>query len=461
MQFKLLWAAVITCMAVVIGTWLSFEIEHSARQRAADLVSGYIKGIFEPHVALLHPQAENTGEYLKEIEHVFQMPVFTAPIQQMKVWAPNAQIVYSTNPQIQGRYFELDDSLRRSFAGETVSHLASMEKSSHEFDRELEQDLLEVYVPLGHDANNKPLLVVELYHSTAGLRQDITAAQLRSWVIVLGISGFAYFVLAILVDRANHTIQSQSVRLHKQLLLLQDSLEKNQRMQLEIESAGQRVTQLNETFLKRVAADLHDGPAQYVAFATMQLEAQQGKEATPLPQNKQPFSVLDALRLSLKELRSITRDLALPGLDDADVQTVVRRSANQCSQRHGCKVHLNLTEEDLQADLLLKQTLFRVVQEGVTNAVKHGASERVDMQLSQIKGTLLLDIRNLAQIAPVVHHSSESMGLQLMAERVKLLGGTISISTEPDHHWLLHVELPLSRGGASSDIQLNSRIVAP
>jgi signal transduction histidine kinase len=124
--------------------------------------------------------------------------------------------------------------------------------------------------------------VAEFYHSMDNIDADIRQAQGQSWVAITLGALLLYSGLYALVHRASRTISGQQSDLQSQLKtvcsgLLDDNRSMNQRLQ----QAGAQTAALSELSLRRIAADLHDGPAQDLAFALLRWTTRPPAHSTP------------------------------------------------------------------------------------------------------------------------------------------------------------------------------------
>jgi signal transduction histidine kinase len=118
-----------------------------------------------------------------------------------------------------------------------------------------------------------------------------------------------------IVRRASSTIDTQRTALREKIVELSRLLEDNHRLQSRVNQANRRVTETNERFLRRIGAELHDGPVQLMTMAVFRLDALEailkevGKELAEETQ-EDTSAVREALRETLAEIRNISAGLA-------------------------------------------------------------------------------------------------------------------------------------------------------
>jgi signal transduction histidine kinase len=111
-------------------------------------------------------------------------------------------------------------------------------------------------------------------------------------LVSLGIFSALYIVFA----RGNRTISQQSEALREKVQQLSFLLEKNSGLGRRVEQANHRIAELHERTLRRISAELHDGPTQLLAFAALRLDD---------PKNQQQEQVRQAVNEAMQEIRYI------------------------------------------------------------------------------------------------------------------------------------------------------------
>jgi signal transduction histidine kinase len=194
------------------------------------------------------------------------------------------------------------------------------------------------------------LAVSEFYQTTDELAQEIFSAQWRSWLIVGAATLAMYLLLAGLVGRASQTITAQQAQLQQQVDELTGLLAQNEQLHERIRPAAARTTALNERFLRRISADLHDGPGQDLGLALLRMDAlADGCRSCQLETgNGRTVSddldtVHSALQSALAEVRAISAGLRLPEMEKLDPAAVAARAVRDYERKSGRQVQLAVT----------------------------------------------------------------------------------------------------------------------
>jgi len=188
-----------------------------------------------------------------------------------------------------------------------------------------------------------------------------------------------------IVLQGSRTIERQRRALEGRIGELSNLLAQNEELRRRIERASRHIAEMNEHYLRRISADLHDGPAQLLALASLRLDALKSL----LPAMKRAGrgrDDLDVIRESLSEalgeIRDICAGLALPELDNLSPAALLGNAVRAHERRTGTSVATTI--EGIPDDLpkSIKICLYRFVQEGLSNAFRHagGAGQTVTCQ---------------------------------------------------------------------------------
>ncbi|MFF0776162.1 sensor histidine kinase [Nonomuraea wenchangensis] len=203
-----------------------------------------------------------------------------------------------------------------------------------------------------------------------------------------------------------------------------------------------RADQLAER--ESIAREMHDIVAHHVG--AMVLRAGAARYADPGGPSSQALTdIRDTGHQVLEDLRGLLDLLRDPDKQPdllADPATVMRQSAERMSAA-GLLVELDIGPEVARAPLMARATAARIVQEGLTNVLKHaGAGTWVRVSLTTVPGGLAVQVRNGRPSAALLSLPSSGQGLRGIRERAHALGGTLIAGPDEDGGWLLTVLLP-------------------
>jgi signal transduction histidine kinase len=193
--------------------------------------------------------------------------------------------------------------------------------------------------------------------------------------------------------------------------------------------------------LARLALDVHDGPLQEVAALRLHLHVLRSgpSGAGTKPTTADVAAVADDVDARLeklyRELRELVDSFEKPSLVEANFQQVVRDHVREYSRDTGITATLSMTGDPSLLTRSQRIALFRVLTEALTNAHRHACANRVSVSVHVQKKHARLRIRDNGKgfdpkRTPARAARKGRIGLAGMAERVRLLGGTLDIASQ-------------------------------
>lgn len=456
-QFALSSALLMLVSMAFLGSWLAHQIEETAVTRATSITGVYVESILADHLRDWNGSGPLPDALHQKLDQIFVLGPLHRKVTHFNLWDAQGQILYSNDSEQIGLRFPVEGMLAKAYGGEVQAYLhGSTPLSTHTPELGQSERLLEVYVPIRGATRDPVIAVAEFYHSTERLGHEIKTAQQRSWLVVALGAAVIYLALLGLVRRASATITEQQRALRSELA-------ENQRMQVRLRKAGARTTALNEKFLHRIAADLHDGPAQGIAFALMRFD----EMAMRCRQGEAPV-LRDALRTALEEMRSIAGGLALPGIADLSVAETARRAVADGERLWKKTVTADIDPALGDAPLSVKITLYRLIQESLANSWRHapdgdphlkvsGDADFLEITVDDNGGGFSADFLDQTITGSTGVNvnagtpTSGRLGLTFMRERVRLLSGTFELDSTPGKGTRIHVRIPLMQAQETHD----------
>ena len=222
-------------------------------------------------------------------------------------------------------------------------------------------------------------------------------------------------------------------------------------------AAKEHVTQLlgqivtaQEDERARIARDLHDQLGQLLTALRLSLERHQRSctagDAAPLEQALQLTSQIDS------EVDFLAWVIRPAVLDDLGVTAALARLGDGWASHYGVEVHfqaIGVTEGRLSRQA--ETAFYRIAQEALTNAVRHGRPGRVDILLEARGPSLVLIIEDDGIGFDVAEPARKAGGIGIagMRERAALIGGHLLVESMPDHGTTVFLTCPIDEGGAA------------
>jgi signal transduction histidine kinase len=448
-QFLLASAVMVALGVAATGNWAGRQIETSEVDRAARIAAVYVESILASRLAEVIHTGEVSPETRRLLDDIFVTGPLARRVVRFKLWTADGRIPYSSHSIQEAGRWPLHEHVTRAFAGELQAGISDLDGPENAAERKQWKRLIEVYVPLRAPGSPQVSLVAEFYHSMEHLDDEIEATQRQSWV-ALTLGGVLLMAgLYALIHRASLTISGQQSDLQVQLKRMQRLLDDNRAMNLRLQQAGAQTTSMSELALRRIAADLHDGPAQDLAFALLRLDDGHGNAAA---MRSHADRMRETLQRAMASLRNITDGLVVPGMEQFKLADVVRRAAADATRKSGVAVAVQVDEQLGDAPQAVKITAYRVLQEALSNALRYAPGRTPRVTARQLGGHLALEVADDGPgFDPESPAEAGHLGLAFLRERVQLLGGTLIICSAPGQGTVLGASIPLHPATGSDD----------
>jgi signal transduction histidine kinase len=459
-QFLVASCPILLVGMLVIGLWVAREIEQGVVNRLGSVTSLYVDSLVAPHLRVLLETDAVEAPHREALRGILTDTPLGQKIVAFNIWRPDGRVLYSTNAAVIGQAFPVGEGLATALRGDVYSRIIDRSESQlGSISSHWPPRLIETYAPVHAETLGKVLGAAEFYQTTDELTRETNAAQWRSWLMVVATIAVMYLLLYGLVRRGSQTIVQQGRELHDRVAELSRLLERNAQLDARVRGAAGRTTALNELFLRRISADLHDGPGQDLGFALMRLETIisrcQGAPAdlcTPGNLQDDFRAVRSGLESALVDLRSISAGLQLPELGGRSTYEVAGRAVRDYERKTGAKVALVTAGDPMEVSLPVKITLYRLLQESLANGFRHAGGVDQRVALSHVGAHLIVEVRDRG---PGFHASelrtSGRVGMAGMQERVQALGGSFELETAPGQGTVIRATLPARVPGVDNE----------
>ena len=204
-----------------------------------------------------------------------------------------------------------------------------------------------------------------------------------------------------------------------------------------------RLVEGQELERRRLARELHDETGQ--ALTSMLLGLRNLEDARDANEMREAASSLrDLVVATLQDVRRLAVELRPKALDDFGLTEAVEHLAQMFTEASGIDVKLEARLGDTRPPAALETTLYRVIQEALTNVAKHADAKQVSILLLRTPKALTAIVEDDGRgFTPGRAGRSDSIGLEGMRERVALVGGTLDVEAAPGRGTTIRAELPL------------------
>lgn len=233
---------------------------------------------------------------------------------------------------------------------------------------------------------------------------------------------------------------------------------------------GLKVVRAQEEERRRVARDIHDGPAQGLANVVLRAEFCEKLLDQDVEKVRNELADLKQLvRGSLQDLRKIIFNLRPMTLDDLGLVPAIRRLVTEIIEEHGIEGEVVIFGEEKRLSRNLEVALFRIIQEALNNVKKHARAFNVYVKIQFGDDKIIINVRDNGQGFDTVRlvadkhnddkyydnlsaeeyagdyeeEGNESIGLQNIKDRVENLGGEFNINSKQGEGTTLSIKVPL------------------
>lgn len=411
--------------AFIIDEYRSLQLQFHGK-----VGSVYIDNLLAPIALSFH---NGVAEVDPATENVFRKLTEDNSRLVLRIWNLDRTLVYSTfaaDTAAEHDAKELDTAL----SGRFVSKLKTSDVVLADFPMTL--PYFEVYVPIHSPITGEMVAVGEIYQDASEILRDRAFVERTVWVAT------ALATLGVLAMLA--LTFSQSARLEDRLKLEKWMTRQNDQLRRKAVQARLDNAQANEQVLNFVGAELHDGPIQTLGLMSLM---RNGGAYNELADGTTLDSLGDQV---MTELRTISAGLILPELKDLDAIGVIELAVGRHRDLSGGKVDIDIDQIPFDLDTPRRVCLYRVLQEGLANAARHGEGKTPQIMIRTLDTALEIQIRNCP------HNSSQAvpdtpalrLGLQGMRRRLEVFGGTLAIHNS-ETETTLTVSLPMLSEAAS------------
>jgi PAS domain S-box-containing protein len=220
-------------------------------------------------------------------------------------------------------------------------------------------------------------------------------------------------------------------------------IEEKLRESLLARKVAQEVLASQERERQRIAAELHDDLGQNLLLVKNKLLL---AARTASPESREGIQEAIALvSQTLQGVREISHDLRPHQLDELGLGKSVEGMFRRLCAASGLELRLEVREVEGLLDAESEINLYRIAQESLSNVIKHAGARSVRVSLGPVRGRLQLKVQDDGSGFNPGEARARGMGLNLMAERARMLGGTLEIHPRPGGGTTLAVAVPISR----------------
>jgi PAS domain S-box-containing protein len=220
-----------------------------------------------------------------------------------------------------------------------------------------------------------------------------------------------------------------------------EALKRSQELLRELTAHQDRV---KEEERRRIAREIHDELGQTLLALRIDVSMLEARTAKGHPRlNEKVRGALNHIDATVKTIRTIINNLR-PAVLDLGLAAAFEWQVAEFRRRSGITCNLVMDEDELNVDDTRATTLFRILQESLTNVIRHSKATRVVIELNKDGDKLVMKITdNGVGIYPGSRKGGNSFGLVGVEERIHALNGRFIINSTPGNGTTLTIFIPL------------------
>ncbi len=210
---------------------------------------------------------------------------------------------------------------------------------------------------------------------------------------------------------------------------------------------------------KRIAGELHDSLSQDLIVVKNRLLLL--RETTGL--NGDLNDAIEGVGETLDDVRRLSRDLRPSQLDRYGIRKALRSLVRRVNDSTSVNVTFEIGDVDGLWNKDAEASIYRIVQEGINNILRHAEAENARISLMPDTDTAVLSIEDDGKGLPVLQgtpeqSTNEGFGHRNMKERASIMGGTMNLSSQPDQGTRIEIVLPLSDANRKPDVSMQKEM---
>jgi signal transduction histidine kinase len=208
-------------------------------------------------------------------------------------------------------------------------------------------------------------------------------------------------------------------------------------------SLSRRLVEVQENERRHVARELHDEASQALTSLVVQLKLMERLADDRQAVLEGTSSLIHNVQAVMENLHRLAMDLRPASLDHLGLEAALSQHCEAIRDKHDMVVEFEPLGLDGRLLVEVETALYRIIQEALSNAIRHAQATRLDIVLERRDGKLLAIVEDNGQgFDPATVVQQDRLGLLGMRERAETLGGTLDIESAPGGGTTVFVEVP-------------------
>jgi signal transduction histidine kinase len=247
-----------------------------------------------------------------------------------------------------------------------------------------------------------------------------------------------YFIVVWLVSALRRLRAVLEERVRERTVDLRREMAERERLEKEI-------LEVSEREQRRIGRDLHDSLCQHFTGTALACRVLEEKlAAKSLPEADQMENIVNLVEDGIGMARSLARGISPVEMGPEGLVAAFQALATNVSKLANVHCVFETDTPISIPDAATATHLYRITQEAVTNAMRHGKAKRIDISLSSRNGEMTLSVEDDGVGLPDSWDAGPGLGTRIMAHRASMIGGKFSIEPNATGGTLVRCSLPIS-----------------
>ncbi len=232
-----------------------------------------------------------------------------------------------------------------------------------------------------------------------------------------------------------------------QYVSIRNEITQRKLMEEQVKALPKRIIAAQESECNRIARDIHDDLGQSLATIKMMIQSSLLDAGEKAPTKTDSKRIIDYLNAIIEKSRNLATRLRPSTLEVLGLDTALKLLVEDMNHHKGFKVRfypLKTTDRCFQGEAI---NIFRIVQEALTNSMKHSKANLVKVRMTVAKGRFKIVIEDNGK-GFVANGKSQGLGLATMRERAKLLAGDLTVRSIVDEGTCIILDIPVAAKSA-------------
>lgn len=449
-------ALVLQIGMLLFGTWVTQRSADAVRQHSAHSAAMFMDSSIEPLVQELATGSEISPRSITEIDALLAHEAVRQKLSGIAIWRRDGVIAYAQDRSLIGTMDKISAGYFAALNGNVeIEQFDASDGIVAEVVPDA-QGVYRIFSPIHKLGTNEIIAIGGYFEQPQQLEKLLEKSRRDTWVVVAAFTLLIFGLTFGLIKHASEMIKAQNNDLRERFAAQVRLNLQNEILRKELLDAQMEGIAINENFLRRIGADLHDGPAQFLALALLRLDdvgrPAPAPAAEPSPPDQIPrASALETVRSAtqnaLAEIRSISTGLALPELANRSAADIIGAAINTFMSATQTNVLCHIGRVPDRMPLIWTVCLFRFVQEGLNNGYRHADGKGQTVRAESRDESLIVEVADQGPgFDPAEAFSKTSrLGLLGLRHRIETLGGEFEIKSTRGEGTTIVLTVPLSR----------------